>query len=91
MSGAPADYDVFLSYSRADEAAANALRDRLVDDGKFQVFIDWRALLAGRPWQPALEWSSCSAPSASPAGSIGRYSSASTARRVRIRRALLSR
>ncbi|MGE3295338.1 MAG: TIR domain-containing protein [Geminicoccaceae bacterium] len=55
MAGTPASYDVFLSYSRADQAVANALRDRLVNDGKLQVFIDWRALAAGRPWQPALE------------------------------------
>src|SRR4051812_49355886 len=55
MAGGPAGYDVFLSYSRADGAAADALRDRLIDDGKLSVFIDWRALAAGRPWQPALE------------------------------------
>ena len=56
MAGAPAGYDVFLSYSRADQAAADALRDRLVDQPhKLRVFIDWRALAAGRPWQPALE------------------------------------
>ncbi|MFO1049166.1 MAG: toll/interleukin-1 receptor domain-containing protein [Geminicoccaceae bacterium] len=56
MSGAPAGYDVFLSYSRADQAAADALRDRLAHEPhNLKVFIDWRALAAGRPWQPALE------------------------------------
>ena len=55
MAGAPAGYDVFLSYSRADQDAANQIRDRLVEDGKLKVFIDWRAFLAGRSWQPALE------------------------------------
>jgi hypothetical protein len=55
MPGRPAGYDVFLSYSRADKAAADAIRDRVVQDAKFSVFIDWRALAAGRPWQPALE------------------------------------
>jgi hypothetical protein len=53
--GAPAGYDIVLSYSRADTNAGNALRDRLVDDGKLTVFVDWGALLAGRAWQPALE------------------------------------
>ena len=56
MSGAPAAYDVFLSYSRADQAAADALRDRLAHEPhNLRVFIDWRALAAGRRWQPALE------------------------------------
>jgi hypothetical protein len=49
MSAGPAGYDVFLSYSRADTEAANALRDRLVDEAGLRVFIDWRALAAGRP------------------------------------------
>lgn len=53
MAGAPAGYDVFLSYSRADQAAADALRDRLVDQlHSLRVFIDWRALSAGRPDSP---------------------------------------
>ena len=56
MSGAPAAYDVFVSYRRADQGAADALRDRLAGDPhKLKVFVDWRALAPGRPWQPALE------------------------------------
>ena len=55
MAGAPEGYDVFLSYCLADQAAADALGDRLVDDGKLRVFIDWRKVKAGQPWQSALE------------------------------------
>ena len=57
MSGAPAGYDAFLSYSRADQDAAGALRDRLVGVGKLRIFVGWRALLAGLlPWQPAVDF-----------------------------------
>lgn len=91
MAGAPAGYDVVLSYGRADHAAANALRDRLTQAGKLRVFIDWRALSAGCPWQPALETALSGCPAivvlvgrkASAAGSSARSSSASTGRRLR--------
>lgn len=56
MAGAPAGYDVFLSYSRADKRDADALCDRLTSKPHdLRVFFDWRALAAGRPWQLALE------------------------------------
>lgn len=46
--------DVFLSYSRADTAAAMRLRDRLSDAG-LATFLDRYQLPAGQEWQPALE------------------------------------
>ena len=54
MAGAPAGYDVFLSYSWADAAAAETLRARLRDAG-LTAFLDRYALPADRPWQPDLE------------------------------------
>jgi hypothetical protein len=51
--GAPG-YDVFLSYSRADAAAAEILRARLGEAG-LCAFLDRYALPAGQPWQPWLE------------------------------------
>ena len=53
QSGA-ASYDVFLSYSRADSAAAEALRARLKEAG-LSAFLDRYGLPAGQPWQPWLE------------------------------------
>jgi WD40 repeat protein len=51
----PADsYDVFLSYSRADAAAAETLRERLAQIG-LRPFLDRNGLPAGQPWQPWLE------------------------------------
>jgi hypothetical protein len=54
MPGGPAGYDVFLSYSRADAAAADHLRSALADAG-LKAFLDRHALAGGRPWQPELE------------------------------------
>lgn len=54
MSDASAGYDVFLSYSRADSAAAETLRVRLGEAG-LHAFLDRYALPAGQPWQPWLE------------------------------------
>jgi hypothetical protein len=48
------DYDVFLSYSRADSAAAETLRGRLIEAG-LRAFLDRYMLPAGQPWQPWLE------------------------------------
>jgi TIR domain len=53
MGGGEA-YDVFLSYSRADGAAAETLRSRLKDKG-LSAFLDRYGLAAGQPWQPWLE------------------------------------
>ena len=47
-------YDVFLSYSRADSAAAETLRARLREAG-LNAFLDRYGLPAGQPWQPWLE------------------------------------
>jgi TIR domain len=47
-------YDVFLSHSRADSAAAEILRARLREAG-LTAFLDRYALPAGQPWQPWLE------------------------------------
>ncbi len=48
------NYDVFLSYSRADAAAAGTLRARL-REACLTAFLDRDALPAGQPWQPWLE------------------------------------
>src|SRR3954451_9356729 len=47
-------YDVFLSYSRADAAVAEMLRERLAETG-LRAFLDRYALPAGQSWQPQLE------------------------------------
>jgi hypothetical protein len=47
-------YDVFLSYSRVDSAAAETLRARLKEAG-LNAFLDRYGLPAGQPWQPWLE------------------------------------
>ena len=47
-------YDVFLSYSRADSAAAETLRARL-KEASLNPFLDRYALPAGQAWQPWLE------------------------------------
>jgi TIR domain/Novel STAND NTPase 1 len=49
-----ASYDIFLSYSRADAAAAETLRSRLAEAG-LSAFLDRYGLPAGQPWQPWLE------------------------------------
>jgi ABC-type multidrug transport system fused ATPase/permease subunit len=46
--------DVFLSYSRADAKAVEALRARLSEAG-IDSFLDRTRLSAGQPWQPFLE------------------------------------
>jgi hypothetical protein len=47
-------YNVFLSYSRADSAAAELLRAKIAETG-LRAFLDRYALPAGQPWQPQLE------------------------------------
>ena len=47
-------YDVFLSYSRADAAAAETVRTRLRQAG-LTAFLDRYGLPAGQLWQPWLE------------------------------------
>jgi hypothetical protein len=54
VQGGAANYDVFLSYSRADAAAAGTLRSRLAEAG-LSAFLDRYGLPAGQPWQPWLE------------------------------------
>ena len=54
MPAVAAAYDVFLSYSRADAAAADQLRTRLADAG-LKTFLDRYSLPGGKPWQPELE------------------------------------
>jgi energy-coupling factor transporter ATP-binding protein EcfA2 len=53
MVGAAAS-DVFLSYSRADAGAVEAVRARLSEAG-VTSFLDRTKLPAGQPWQPFLE------------------------------------
>jgi hypothetical protein len=55
-------YDIFLSYSRAESAAAETLRARLREAG-LSAFLDRYGLPAGQAWQPWLEQnlSSCRA------------------------------
>ena len=47
-------YEVFLSYSRADGVAAEAIRSRLKEAG-LRAFLDRYGLPAGQAWQPWLE------------------------------------
>ena len=47
-------YDVFLSYTAADIAAAEVLRVRLSEAG-LRTFLDRYSLPAGQSWQPQLE------------------------------------
>jgi hypothetical protein len=54
MSTGNETYDVFLSYSRADTAAAETLRARL-KERHLNPFLDRYGLPAGQPWQPWLE------------------------------------
>jgi hypothetical protein len=49
-----ANYDVFLSYSRADALAVETLRSRFAEAG-LSAFLDRYSLPAGQPWQPWLE------------------------------------
>ena len=46
--------EVFISYSRSDSSAAQALRAHLTTVGT-STFLDRYALPAGQPWQPQLE------------------------------------
>jgi TIR domain len=46
--------EVFISYSRSDNSAAQALRARLTTVG-ISTFLDRYALAAGQPWQAQLE------------------------------------
>jgi hypothetical protein len=48
------EYDIFLSYSRADGDAAQRLRVRLKEAG-LNPFLDVYGLPAGQPWLPWLE------------------------------------
>ena len=50
-----AGYDIFLSYNRADAAAADRLRARLDQDAGLKAFLDRYSLPGGKPWQPELE------------------------------------
>ena len=51
---AAAASDVFLSYSRADAGAVDAVRARLSEAG-LTSFLDRTKMPAGQPWQPFLE------------------------------------
>ena len=59
-----AGYDVFLSYSRADEDAAATSCAPACADAGLEVFLDRYALPGGRPWQPELEAALASLPRA---------------------------
>jgi TIR domain len=48
-------YDVFLSYSSADEAAVEEIATWLRDEAGLRVFLDAWHLVPGEPWIPALE------------------------------------
>jgi hypothetical protein len=54
MSTGNETYDAFISYSRADSAAAEMLRARL-KEADLNVFLDRYSLPAGQPWHPWLE------------------------------------
>jgi hypothetical protein len=44
---------VFISYSRKDLALAQALRDRLIEEG-FDAYLDLHDIVKGEPWQERL-------------------------------------
>jgi nucleotide-binding universal stress UspA family protein len=52
--GSEGSYDVFLSYARSDEAAAEELNRWLRAQG-LRTFFDRSELRPGLPWVPALE------------------------------------
>jgi hypothetical protein len=54
VHGSASDYNIFLSYTRADTVAADKLRARLAETG-LRAFLDRYALPAGQSWQPQLE------------------------------------
>src|SRR5262249_18686215 len=49
------EYDVFLSHSSKDKPAVEQIAERLVDEAKIKPFLDKWHLVAGEPWQEALE------------------------------------
>ena len=57
-----AEFDVFLSYNRADQPDVLKLATRLKERG-VKVWLDVWNLVAGEPWLPAVEWAlkNCSA------------------------------
>lgn len=54
MPNAPASFDVFLSYHRADQADAQALKVTL-ETHRLNVWLDVDELQPGQNWQPLLE------------------------------------
>jgi len=53
MAGKP--YHVFLSYSRIDACAVEAIANRLVNEEGLRPFLDTWHLVPGEPWQEELE------------------------------------
>jgi TIR domain len=44
-------YDVFLSHAHVDAAVVESLASRLVDEGRFSVWLDRWILVPGKHWQ----------------------------------------
>jgi WD40 repeat protein len=51
----PPKFDVFLSYSEADQQAALVLADALRTSAGLQLFLDRWHLIPGQPWQEEIE------------------------------------
>lgn len=49
------DYDVFLSYNRADTQSVKQIATRLASEGHVYPFLDEWCLIPGDPWQEAIE------------------------------------
>jgi hypothetical protein len=47
-------YDVFLSYAHPDAEIVEQIGARLVDEGRFRVWLDKWVLIPGADWQPAM-------------------------------------
>jgi len=48
-------FDVFLSYTRGDAQAVEAIATRLADERGLRPFLDTWHLIPGEPWQETLE------------------------------------
>lgn len=55
MISTTTQFDVFLSYSEADQAAILALANALLTQSGLQPFLDRWHLIPGRPWQEEIE------------------------------------
>ena len=55
MASTVSSYDLFLSYSSADQRIVEEVEHKLADAGLKELFLDRRNLLIGTRWRPMLE------------------------------------